>query len=185
MKALLPLLVFVSYLSNAQSADFILLKHHNKTLETFYIGSNINFTTTTGAFITANINQIRNDSLYLQQFITRYLPTVFGTYILDTAGSYHYTFHYNQIRAIGLDKPTKFNWSGSGAALLGGGALLTLGSAVVYIADRNKFSAPLLISAVALGTAGYFMSKGNHSGIPIGKKYRLVYMNMSAKQKGK
>jgi hypothetical protein len=66
---------------------------------------------------------------------------------------------------------------------MGGGALLALGSGVVYIADREKFSAPLLLSSIGLGTIGYFMAKGKKGGnaIPIGKKYKLVYMNMGNK----
>ncbi len=150
-------------------------------METFYSGSNISFTSTNGSFITARINQVKNDTLYLQEFIIRHLPTTFGTYIIDTPGSYHYKYHYNQVKAIGPQKNTNFNWQGSGSSLLGGGALLTLGSGVVFLVDRKKFSAPLLIAAASLGTLGYFMNKGENSGIKIGKKYKLVYMNMSAK----
>jgi hypothetical protein len=40
-------------------------------------------------------------ALFLQEYIIQYLPTTLGTYIIDTAGSYHYKFHYNQIKAIG------------------------------------------------------------------------------------
>ena len=181
MRIILPLCLFISNVSVAQSADFIILKKNNKTVETFYSGTHIAFTTLNGAYINATINQVKNDTLYLQEFVIRYLPTTIGTYIIDTAGSYHYKFHYHQIKAIGAADKTNFNWRGSGAALLGGGVLLTLGSGVVFLADREKFSAPLLIAAVTLGTAGYFMSKGGSSGMMIGKKYRLVYMNMSNK----
>lgn len=153
-------------------------------VQTFYSGTNISMTAESGAFINAQINGIKNDTLYLQEFIIRYLPTTFGTYIIDTAGSFHYKYHYNQIAAIGKKERTNFNVKGSGAALLGGGAVLALASGVVYIADRQKFSAPLLIAAVGLGTIGYFMAKGKKggSGMLIGKKYRLVYMNMSNKK---
>ena len=160
----------------------MILKRNNKTVETFYSGTDISFTTNSGAYISARINQMKNDTLYLQEFIIRYLLTTLGTYIIDTAGSYHYKFHYNQVRAIGKKEKTNFNWQGSGAALLGGGALITLGSGIVYLADRQKFSAPLLIAGASLGTLGYFMSKGgNNHGMVIGKKYKLIYMNMSSK----
>ena len=182
MKIIVYFFLLLSTTSFAQSGDFIILKKNNKTVETFYSGTNIAFTTTGGVFINALINQVKNDTLYLQEFIIRYLPTNFGTYIIDTAGSYHHKFHYNQIRIIGQKEKTNFNWKGSGAALLGGGALLMLGSGVVYLADREKFSAPLLIAASALATAGYFMAKGGHSGLAIGKKYKLLYMNMQNKK---
>jgi hypothetical protein len=181
MKLLLPILLFFSTSSFSQSADFIQLKKNNKTIATFYSGMNIAFTAQSGASVHAFINGIKNDTLYLQEFIIRYLPTTIGTYIIDTAGSYHYKYHYNQIAAIGQKEKTNFNTRGSGAALFGGGILLTLGSGLVYLADREKFSAPLLLSSVGLGTLGYFMAKGKKggNGMVIGKKYRLVYMNMS------
>ncbi len=148
---------------------------------TFYSGSQISFTAESGAFINAQINGIKNDTLYLQEFIIRYLPTTLGTYIIDTAGSYHYKYHYKQIAVIGQKEKTNFNVKGSGAVLLGGGILLTLASGVVYVADREKFSAPLLLTSVGLGTLGYFLAKGKKggNGMRIGKKYKLVYMNMS------
>ncbi len=183
MKIILSFLLFISTLSFAQSGDFIILKKNNKTIETFYSGSHIAFTSTNGAFIDASINQIKNDTLYLQEFIIRYLPTTFGTYIIDTAGSYHYQYDYREIKFMGRKQKTNFDMRGSGAALLGGGILLTIGSGVVFLADRKKFSAPLLIAAVGLGTVGYFLGKSKSGGIIIGKKYRLVYMDMSDKKK--
>ena len=65
---------------------------------------------------------------------------------------------------------------------MGGGALLVVGSGVVYLADRNKFSTPLLIAAAGLGTLGYFMAKGGSNGMVIGKKYQLLYINMQNKK---
>lgn len=140
--------------------------------------------TTTGAYMEAQINEIKNDTLYLQEFLIQRLPTTLGTYIIDTVGSYHHKYHYNQIAAIGKTKRQNFNWRGSGAALMGGGALLTIGSGIVYLVDREKFSAPLLLSAVGLGTLGYFMAKGKSGGMVIGKKYQLLYMNMQNKKPG-
>lgn len=181
MKFIIPVFLFISTSSLAQSSDFIILKKHNKTVETFYAGYNITFTATSGAYIDARINKIKNDTLYLQEFIIRYLPTTFGTYIVDTAGSYHYQYHYNQVAAMGRKEKSGFNMRGSGAALLGGGILLTLASGVVYLVDPKKFSPALLVASVALGTIGYFLSKRKNNGITIGRKYKLVYMNMQNK----
>jgi hypothetical protein len=183
MKLFLLLLFFIPLSSFSQSADFIILKKHGRTVQTFFSGSDIAFTTSSGAYIKATINGIKDDTLYLQEFIIRYLPTTLGTYIIDTAGSYHYKYHYKQIAAIGRKERTNFNVKGSGAALMGGAILITLGSGIVYLTDREKFSAPLLLTSVGLGTLGYFMAKGkNKSGMVIGKKYKLVYMNMSNKK---
>lgn len=183
MKIILISLLFFTTTSFAQSADFIILKKNNKTVTTFYSGTDIAFTSTSGAFINARINAIKNDTLFLQQFVVRMLPTTYGSYILDTAGSYHYKYDYRDIKAIGREEKTNFNWRGSGTALLSGGILLTIGSGIVYFADRKKFSAPLLIAAVGLGTAGYFLSKGKSNAMTIGKKYQLLYMDMSDKKR--
>ncbi len=184
MKLFLPALLLFSLHSFSQSADFIVLKKKNKTVETFYSGNNISITTTSGSYINALINGIRSDTLFLQEFIISYHPTTIGTIIIDTLGSYHYKLHYTQVAAIGRKAKTGFNWRGSGASLMGGGALLIIGSGIVYLADRQKFSAPLLISAAGLGTLGYFLAKGKKNGnaMIIGKKYRLVYMDMSNKK---
>lgn len=181
MKFLLPILLLASVSCTAQSADFLVLKKKNKTIQTFYSGNNISITTQSGAYISALINGIKEDTLYLQEFITRYMLTTFGTYIIDTLGSYRYKLHYNQIRAIGRKQKTNFNWRGSGASLMGGGSLIVIGSGIVYLADKQKFSLPLLLAGAGLGTLGYFMAKGKKGGdgFLIGKKYQLVYMNMS------
>lgn len=183
MKYLLYLTALCSCsFAHAQSADFLVLKKKDRIVQKFFTGENIAFTSSSGTYLDALIKKIDRDTIYLQQFVVRYLPTTFGTYIIDTAGSFRYQYHYKQIVAIGQKESRGFNWRGSGAALLGGGTLLTLGSGVVYLADREKFSAPLLIGSAALGTLGYFMAKGRKSkGLEIGKKYQLVYMNMQNK----
>jgi hypothetical protein len=184
MKLILILLFFLPATCFAQSADFIQLKKNNRLITTYYSNMNIALTTESGAYLNALITGIKNDSLFLQEFIINYIPTNIGTYIIDTAGSYRYKFHYKQIAAIGKKEKNNFNVKGSGAALLGGGVLLTLGSGVVYLVDREKFSAPLLITSAALGTLGYFMARGKKGGnaMVIGKKYQLVYINMENKR---
>ncbi|MBX2935277.1 MAG: hypothetical protein KF825_13610 [Ferruginibacter sp.] len=180
MKTLLPVFLFITVPTMSQQADFIILKKHDKTVATYYSGMHISFTSTSGAYLSdAYINGIKNDTLYLQQFIIQYLPTNIGTFIIDTVGSYHYKYHYNQVAAIGRKERTNFNLKGSGASLMGGGALLALGSGIVFLADKEKFSTPLLLASVGLGTLGYFMVKGKKTGMVIGKKYKLQYMNMS------
>ncbi|HAO46815.1 MAG TPA: hypothetical protein PLZ45_06060 [Ferruginibacter sp.] len=182
MKFLLSILLLFPAAAFSQNADFIILKKKDRTLQTYYSGSHISFTAKSGSYLNdVLINGIKDDTLYLQEFITRYALTTFGAYIIDTIGSYHYKYHYNNILAIGRKAKTNFNNRGSGAALLGGGIVLTVASGVVYLADRSKFSAPLLLASAGLGTLGYFWAKGKKNGgaMVIGKKYQLVYMNMS------
>jgi hypothetical protein len=83
---------------------------------------------------------------------------------------------------MGRKDKRNFNSKGSGASLFGGGVILTLASGVIYLVDRKNFSAPLLIASAALGTLGYFWASSGGGGLTIGKKYRLVYMDMSNKK---
>lgn len=180
MKLILPALLFISLSSFSQTADFITVKKKGRTIQTFFAGRNIEFVSSSGAYINASINGIANDTLFLQEFVVQRLLTTFGTYILDTLGSYHYKFHYNQIAALGKKEKRGFNKSGSGASLFGGGVILTIASGVVFLADRDKFSAPLLLASAGLGAFGYFLLKSGGKPLTIGKKYTLQYMNMSA-----
>ncbi|MGC4101013.1 hypothetical protein [Ferruginibacter sp.] len=179
MKFLLPLLLLCTVSCYSQSADFVVLKKHGKTIRSIYAGTNLDFTTTSGAYINAYINGIKNDTLFMQEFIIHYLPTTIGTYIIDTAGSYHYKFHYNQIAAIGRVKKRGFDRKSSGASLFGGGVVLTVASGVVYLVDRKKFSLPLMLASAGLGALGYLWATSGNNALSIGKKYKLVYMNMS------
>jgi len=183
MKFILSILLITNTNSFAQQADYIILKKNNKRINTWFAGDNITFTASSGVHIDARINGIKNDTLYLQEFVVRRLPTVYGAYISDTAGSYHYKYHYNQIKTIDKSVRRGFNLQASGYGLMGGAVLITLGSGLVYLFDRQKFSAPLLIAAVGLGTAGYFMSKDRSHGMTIGRKYKLEYMDMSDKKR--
>ncbi len=180
---ILSLIFLIPQFTTAQSADFIILKKKNKTINIFYKGSNIEFVTTAGAYRNALIDDIKNDSVFLQEFLINRVPTTLGFFIVDTLGSFRYAYNYNQIAHFGRENK-KFNVGGSGAALLGGGTLLTLASGVVYLVDRTNFSPTLFAAGAGLAAVGYLLSKGSSKGITIGKKhYRLQYMNTNVTQK--
>lgn len=173
---LISIACFFTTFVHAQASDFIMLKKRNRTVQNFFAGSNIEFITTNGVYRNGRINKIERDTIFMQEFLVQRLPTTFGTYILDTVGSFRFAYNYRQIKAFGKEQKN-FNVSGSGAALLGGGILLTLASGVIYLVDREKFSGGLMAASAGLATAGYFMSKSGSKGIVIGKKgYRLQYM---------
>lgn len=170
----------VSFSVTGQVSDFIILKKKDKTVKSYYTGTQIEFVTTSGVYRNGVITKVQNDSIFLREYIVRQGYTSMGFYVLDTAGSVSYAYPYKDIRRIGKESKG-FNWSGSGAALLGGGILLTLASGVVYLADRDKFSPELLGAAAGLGIIGYFISKASGKGIVIGKKnYRLEYMKLNS-----
>lgn len=183
MKVLLFFVAFfITRQAVAQRGDFVLFKKNNRTISSYYAGNNIAFTNPQGSYIEASITDIKNDTLYLRQFIVRQIPTTLGVYVLDTVASYRYQYHYNEIKAIGR-AGGKFNASGSAATLMGGGALLTVASGVVYLADRNKFSPQLMFGAMGLAGIGYAMARLTGKGMIIGKKYSLVYVEVSNNKK--
>ncbi len=179
MKRLLLVFLLFSFTSTAQTSDFIILKKGSKTIRNIFSGTSIQFVSTNGAYRDALITAIKKDSIYLQEFLVRRVPTVYGSYMNDTLGSYRYTYHYNQVKSFGKQSSKGFNKTGSGAALMGGGILLTIASGVSYLADKDKFSPELLGAAVVLGGLGYLMSTSGKNGIIIGKKYSLQYMKMN------
>src|SRR4051812_40248293 len=95
------LLVFFGQHALCQSSDVILLKKKDKTIRRYFAGTEIELTTNTGAYINGTITQIKNDSLFIKVFVVRQTPTQLGVYVLDTLTTYYYTYHYNQIKAIG------------------------------------------------------------------------------------
>ncbi|MCY7293115.1 MAG: hypothetical protein LH615_13135, partial [Ferruginibacter sp.] len=139
--------------------------------------------TNTGAYRNAVITTIKNDSIFLKEYLINRIPTTLGFFVIDTIGSYHFEYNYKQI-AYFEKVNKKFNVGGSGAALMGGGTLLTLASGVVYLADKKNFSPALMLSAIGLAGIGYLMNKASGKGIRIGKNnYRLQYMNTNVSQK--
>jgi hypothetical protein len=175
------LLSFGFQYMNAQGGDFIFLKKKGKTIASFHAGNNINITTTKGNYIEAVIDRIYNDTLFLKEYMIRQIPTTLGVFVLDTVTSYPYKYHYNEILAIGKTG-RRFNWSASASSLLSGGVLLTLGSGIVYLIDKDRFSPQLLIAGVALGITGYIIGKKSNNGnMVIGKKYHLVYVGTGKK----
>lgn len=174
--------LLTGYQSIAQSSDVLLLKRHKKTIKRYFAGSNIDVTTTTGAYISAEIVKIKNDTLFLKQYVIQQIPTNLGVFVLDTVTTYYYKYHYNQVKAIGKTG-RRFNLSASAASLLGGGALLTVASGVVFLVDRDKFSPGLLVASASLATVGYVMAKTTGKGMIIGKKYSLVYLGLADNKK--
>lgn len=173
---LLPILLLLTISAFAQSSDFIVLKKRNHTVRNYFPGSQINFKTVNGGDFEAYIQRIAKDSLYVVEFIIARVPTTLGIYVLDTVARYHYRFHYNEIRSVYADK-RGFNYRNSGYTLMGGAALLTVGTGIAYLVDRKKTSVPLLLSGLGLGGFGYLLTKVQTTTYTIGKKYKLKYMS--------
>jgi hypothetical protein len=172
--------ILLSMTASAQPSDFITLKKKGRTVRSYYAGTQIEFISSNGAYRNGLINSIYNDTVHMQEFLVQRLPTTYGGYILDTAGSFRYKYHYSQIYSFGPKPQKGFNVRGSGSSLMGGGILLILGSGVVYLADKDSFSPALMGSAAGLAGLGFLMNKSGSSGIVIGKKgFSIEYMDMT------
>ncbi len=165
----------------AQPSDILILKKNNRTLQTFFPGNEINFTTTS-RYYTGIITSINRDSLFLIQYDVRQIPTNLGVYVLDTVGTSRFAINYKQITGFGKVKNNKFDWSGSGGALLGGGVLLTtvgLGTWLFTKPNSRYYASPYLVGGAAiLGGIGYLLIKSGNKGMILGKKYSLEYIKV-------
>ena len=175
----ISLLLFLS--CKAQPSDILLLKKKNRTFQSFFPGSEISFFTSTASY-TAYITSIHHDSLFLVQYDIKQIPTTLGIYILDTVGVYNFAVNYKEIVGFGKDRSKKFNLSGSGGALFGGGILIAtvgLGTWIFTKPNTRYYASPYLIGASALlAGIGYLIAKASGKGIILGKKYSLEYIKV-------
>lgn len=181
MKTLLILVIaFLSFFSaKSQSSDLLILKKNDRTIQTFFPGNEIIFNTAT-RYYDAYIQSINRDSLFLIQYDVRQVPTSLGVYMLDTLGTYPFAINYKEITGFGKNGNKKFDWAGSGGALLGGGILLTtvgLGTWLFTKPNTRYYASPYLVgSAALLAGIGYLLAKSNGKKMLLGKKYSLEYI---------
>jgi hypothetical protein len=172
--------IFFFTVSCLAQSDLLILKKNNRTQQTFFPGSEITFTTASGVYH-AYITSIEKDSVFLIQYDVRQMPTNLGVYVLDTVARYNFGINYRDI--TGFRKiNNKFDWAASGGALFGGGVLLTtvgLGTWIFSKPDTRYYARPaLVITSAALAGVGYLMMRSHNKGIPLGNKYKLVYLKM-------
>lgn len=163
----------------SQPNDFITLRKKDHVVKSYFAGDHITFLTTKGAFRDAQITRIVNDSIYLQEYLVNRIPTTYGGYILDTAGSFRYAYNYREIHSFGPKQKKGFDIGRSGIGLFGGGSVLTLASLAVLAINKDKFS-PLLFSAGLGGVVlGYVLGKVASKSVTIGKNhYNIQYTNL-------
>lgn len=175
--------LFFLHPGKAQPSDILVLKKNFKTIKTYFPGTEININTNEG-YYDGTITSIRKDSVFLNHYDIRQIPSSFGIYFLDTVATYRYSINYKNI--IALNKPynsKKFNRSGSGGALFGGGILLTtvgLGTWLFAKPNTRYHASPYLIgSSAVLAGLGYLLIKSGNKGMTIGKKYSLDYIRVN------
>lgn len=165
----------------SQPSDFIVIKKDQRTVKSFFAGSNIGFETDRG-YYSGQITSIKKDSLFMNQYDIRQMPTNLGVYVLDTVATYRLAFNYKEILKIEKQKKRGFDWASSGGNLLGGGVLITavgLGSWIFTKSGSVSHASPaLVIGGAALAGAGYLLLRSSNAGYAIGKKYQLQYISV-------
>jgi hypothetical protein len=168
-------------LASAQASDILILKKHNRTFQTFFPGNEMTFNTSAGAR-SGIIRSIHDDSLFLIYYDVRQMPTNLGVYVLDTVATYPFAVNYKEITGFGKMNKNKFDWSGSGGALLGGGLLITtvgLGTWLFTKPNSRYYASPSLVGgSAALAGIGYLILKSGNKRMPLGKKYSLEYIKV-------
>ena len=138
----------------------------------------ITFSTETRPY-QAIITSIANDSIYLVQYDIRRTPTMAGSVVIDTVAAYHYGVNYKDIRSFSQSRKG-FDWSGSGAALFGGGIIITavgLGTWIFSEPNTRYYTRPeVVIAAAALAGVGYLLMRIGNKETVLGRKYTLHYI---------
>ncbi|MES2645392.1 MAG: hypothetical protein V4717_00855 [Bacteroidota bacterium] len=178
MKGLLLSLIFPITLI-AQESDILLLQKNNRTIRQFFAGTNISFITTDGMPVSAYINFIKNDSLFLLQHDVRMVPNYFGTYSPDTVAVYNLNFSLKNIGSFPA-RPRKFALITNGSLFMIGGAAYLLLNMIntIRVADPlfGKDNLPNLIGGVSTFAAGFLLNKTVVTEYKLGKKYKLKYL---------
>ena len=192
LRLFLPiLLATLSFMASAQPSDYIVLKKkNNRTLKTYFPGTFLSAVTYTGFTLNGVIKEIKNDSVFIEQFDVRQVPTQFGVPALDTV-VYTLRLHYQEIRKW------LYETDRSGGGRRRGGGLIQqimivggIGFIVLEVvntiyrgesfSDGNKLTA-MGIAAGIVATALLWKHLQNR-GERTGKKYKVIYVKMSGKK---
>lgn len=176
--------LFFSLLSAASciaQSDLLVLQKNGKTIQSFYPGTEMHFTTNL-RYYEAQITSIRNDSVYFVQYDIRRIPLTSGGVIIDTAGTFHFGLNYQDILSL-ENKRKGFDWAGSGAGLFGGGVVLTTAGLITWIfakPNTRYYARPeFVIAGAALAAVGYLLMRTGNRKTVIGKKYTLKYISLN------
>jgi len=181
MKTLLLLLAAIlsGAAVRAQASDLLLLKKKDKTVRTFFPGSEMMFNTATH-YYDGVVRHIDHDTIFLVQYDIRQVPTSLGIFMLDTLGTFPFSVNYHDIISFGKDHNRNFDLGGSGGVLMGGGSLIVLvglGTWIFTKPNTQYHASPYLVGGAAvLAGIGYLIAKASARGMILGKKYSLQYI---------
>lgn len=188
-RLLLPVLFCLLYNQViAQVPDFISVRKANgRTVKSYTAGMPIVFETKAGTGVQGWIAAIRNDSVFVQEYVVQRVINNWGLFQLDTLGSITQPVHYKSIARIKVFNKRRFIRSKIDKLLILGGT----GYFVLNLANGAYLSQPVTdkdnlrslgISLGAIGT-GLLIQKAFPVNNYTTRRHRILYINMQQNPK--
>jgi hypothetical protein len=184
LKSLLFLLLFCTIGGYAQTSDILLLRKGNRTVRSFFKGSQIEFFTQEKTFVHGVVDSIKRDSLFLLYYDARMVPTALGGMVYDTLGVYNMNFSLQDIYSFPARQKGGFPLLTQGTLFLVGGTAYLALNVVNTIREKEpvfgKDNLPRVIGGVSAVVLGTLLQKTRKTENKVGKKYTLKYLPMSS-----
>lgn len=181
--ALLVILSILPSLVFAQQSDMLVLKKkNNRTVETFFAGKQVKFVYADGQWMKGEIRYIARDSVFLNFFDIRPMPTGYGTYSIDTIAVLPFALHYRDMVAFPRRKDSwRFIKNGTLFKIGGAGYILLNVINGQYLDEPITDSRNLRSLGIAAGVfgAGFLMGRLHKPLLEVGKKYKLHYVSLT------
>lgn len=163
----------------SQTSDFISLQKNGRTKKSYFKGSYFEFVHKNGSPVSGYITRVFKDSIYMNTYDIRMVPTWGGGQVADTIATYDMKFSVKEIGAI--PKPGKgFEFIRNGTLfMIGGGGYAFLHTFNGLIQKRKIYPATLAISG-GVALVGFTMKKLRKYYYPIGKKYTILYVQLNS-----
>ena len=161
--------------------DVLMLKQNSQTLQSWTTGSYILFQFSSKQWIEGIIKSIKNDSILIDQIQVRQVGNQFGLPTIDTVHFGLMKLHISEI--IGMPKRGMSNNLFTNGSLfqLGSGAYIFLNVLNSLIKSDPVFGSdnlPKLGAAAGFFLIGKILEKSHRTYLPMGKKYRLITLQL-------
>lgn len=179
MNKWLLLFTLITTTASAQD-DVIMLKRHNYTLHTYMSGDVITLKLN-DSWLTAYIQSVAHDSVYLRPFTTRVIGGGNMLAHIDTTFGITFPVHPNEIQALPREKSFSLIRNGAIFQIGGGGYLLlniinTLSDNDPVFGEDNLPNVLIAGGVVALGTV---LQLTNKTVYKMNGKYKIAYLHLS------
>ncbi|MBA4197915.1 MAG: hypothetical protein C0459_10210 [Chitinophaga sp.] len=182
MKQLLTITFLIfSATAFSQTKEWMVLQKKGITIETFFPGKYITIQFDNYQWIEGEIREIRNDSIFINQKISRIVGNAWGLPVRDTLSLGLLAYAINQIYAMPL-RNQQLGVITSGAIFqVGGAGYIVLNAANSLIQNQNFFTAQNL-TGVGIAAGVFLFGKilqWNHPvKVILGHKYKLKSIKM-------